>query len=319
VELPPQTEDAKALIAASFERGAPEPAALVKELERVLESRRDEWSTPLIRSLWDATYKAEAGRARSADVEARWLNLAGFLMRPGQGAELDDWRVKEMWKVFNAGLRHDRDEACRLAWWILWRRIAAGLTRGQQDQFYDRLAQLFVPQTSLQKSRSFKMKPSPQESAEMWRTLGAMERLLPPSKVKLGEALLERIERGKDLEIGCWALGRLGARVPLYGPANTVVSPETAALWIDRLLALDWKQPEKIAFPAAQIARRTGDRARDIDDATRAKLAARLREAPGGERTARLVEEVVALDAREERVAFGDSLPTGLRRAEPSP
>jgi hypothetical protein len=71
-----------------------------------------------------------------------------------------------------------------------------------------------------------------------------------------------------------------------------------------------------MAFPAAQLGRRTGDRARDVDEATRARLAARLRSIPGGERTARLVEEVVALEAREERVAFGDSLPAGLRRLD---
>jgi hypothetical protein len=216
-----------------------------------------------------------------------------------------------MWKLFNTGLIHDKDEACRLAWWIVWRRIAAGLKRTQQDQFFDRLAGLFVP--GLRKGRPVRLKPSPQETAEMWRTLAAMERITPSSKVKLGEAILDRVERGKDIELGMWALGRLGARVPLYGPADTVVPGEVGALWIERILALDWKAPEKMAFPAAQLGRRTGDRARDVDDGTRVRLAQRLRAVPGGERSARLVEEVVALEAREERVAFGDSLPTGLR------
>jgi hypothetical protein len=63
----------------------------------------------------------------------------------------------------------------------------------------------------------------------------------------------------------------------------------------------------------AQLGRRTGDRARDLDDGLRAALADRLRGAGGGERLARLVEEVVALEAREERVALGDTLPAGLR------
>jgi hypothetical protein len=34
---------------------------------------------------------------------------------------------------------------------------------------------------------------------------------------------------------------------------------------------------------------------------------------PGGERAALLVEQVIALEAREERVALGDTLPAGLR------
>jgi hypothetical protein len=310
-ELPADVEQLRELTRASF--GGPPGAGLVKELERRLGSRRDEWSTALNRSLWDAVYELEPARLSSAEVEARWLNLAGFFLRPGAGAPLDDWRVREMWKVFNAGLRHEKDESCRLAWWIVWRRIAAGLKRGQQDQFYDRFSAYFVPTPKKPPPRH---KPSPQETAEMWRTLAAMERIVPSSKIKLGEALLERLGRGRDVELGMWALGRLGARAPLYGPADTVVPPQVAAAWIDRVLALPWTVPEKMAFPAAQLGRRTGDRARDVDDATRARLAARLRSVPGGERTARLVEEVVALEAREERVAFGDSLPAGLRRLD---
>jgi molecular chaperone DnaK (HSP70) len=309
--LPDNIDELREAVHAAFKNG--QTAPLVKELERLTGARRDEWSTATSRSLWDAVYAHEPARALSAEVEARWLNLAGFLLRPGAGAELDDWRVREMWKVFNAGLFHEKDESCRLAWWILWRRIAAGMKRTQQEQFFDRLAGLFVP--GLRKSKPPKHKPSPQEAAEMERTLAALERLTPSAKVRLGEAILERVERGKDVDLGMWALGRLGGRAPLYGPADTVVPAEVAGLWLDRLLALDWKAPEKMAFPAAQLGRRTGDRARDLDDGTRARLAARLRSFPAGERTARLVEEVVALEAREERVAFGDSLPTGLRLA----
>jgi len=312
VELPENVEDLKQLVRDSFRKGEPSPAALVKELERVTGARRDEWGTALSRSLWDAVYECEPARAQSAEIEARWLNLAGFLLRPGAGAPLDDWRVRETWKIFNAPLAHEKDESCRLAFWILWRRIAAGLKRTQQEQFYDRLAALFVP-SAKNKGKPPKYKPSPQELAEMWRTLASMERLVPSAKVRLGEVLLERVEKGKEVALSLWALGRLGARAPLYGPADTVIPAEVAALWIERLLALDWKAPENFVFPAAQLGRRTGDRARDVDEGTRRRLQERLAGTAGGERSARLVAEVIALEAREERVAFGDSLPAGLR------
>jgi hypothetical protein len=156
----------------------------------------------------------------------------------------------------------------------------------------------------------------------MWRTLASLERIPPAAKARLGEVLLERLEAGGtkllgglEQELVIWALGRLGARSPLHGPADAVVAPDVAARWIERLLSIEWRSPDKAAFPVAQLGRRTGDRARDVPDETRATLAARLRAVPGGERTARLVEEVVALEAREERVAFGDSLPTGLKLA----
>jgi hypothetical protein len=147
----------------------------------------------------------------------------------------------------------------------------------------------------------------------MWRTLAAMERLVPSAKARLGDVLAERIERGKEQPLALWALGRFGARQPLYGPADTVIPAEVAALWIERMLALEWTPPEVFVFPLAQLGRRTGDRARDVDEGTRTRLVDRLRAVPVvGERAAKLVAEVVALEAREERVAFGDSLPVGL-------
>jgi hypothetical protein len=289
----------------------------MKELERVLEARRDEWSTSTIRSLWDGLNASEPARARSAEHEARYLNLSGYLLRPGWGAPLDTWRGQEMWKLWNTGLRFDRDEACRLAWWIVWRRVAAGLKRTQQEQIHDRIAPLFLPSSS-QKSKWFKVKPSPQEVGEMWRVLGSLERLTASAKTKLGDAVVERLVAGKDKDdaVLYWALGRLGARAPLYGPLDAVVGPEVATRWIDALLQLPWKLPEKVCFPAAQLGRRTGDRVRDVADATRRALSERLAATPGGERAARLVAEIVDLEAREERVAFGDSLPSGLRRAD---
>ena len=40
----------------------------------------------------------------TADHKQRWLNLAGFLLRPGTGAPLDAWRARVMWGVFNENL-----------------------------------------------------------------------------------------------------------------------------------------------------------------------------------------------------------------------
>jgi molecular chaperone DnaK (HSP70) len=312
--LGPEADAMKQTIAGSFAAGPGAVSNLARELERISNRRRDEWGTALCRSLWDATYLQEPARRRTAEVEARWLNLVGFLLRPGVGAPLDDWRIKEMWKVFNAGLHHDKDEACRLTFWIVWRRVAAGLKRTQQEQFFDRLSVQLLP--GMRRAGKPPRRVSPQETAEMWRTLASMERLIPSAKSRLGEALLDRLEKGKDNDFAFWALGRLGARAPLYGPADVVVSPQIAGQWLERLLALEWTAPDKAMFPAAQIGRRTGDRARDIDEGLRSRLAMRLRTLPGGDRTARLVEEVIALEAREERVAFGDSLPAGFRRAD---
>src|SRR5262249_12104447 len=157
--------------------------------------------------------------------------------------------------------------------------------------------------------------PGPQETAEMWRTVASLERVPPQTKQQLGDALVERLDK---VGVAGWvSLGRLAAAVPMYGPASGVVPKRVAEKWLDSLLALDWsKHPEHAAFAAAEIARCAGDRVRDLDDALRARVAERVRTTADGARLAEMVLAPVVLEAREERFAFGDALPVGLRLAD---
>ncbi|HEX9100882.1 MAG TPA: hypothetical protein VF997_01695, partial [Polyangia bacterium] len=92
-----------------------------------------------------------------------------------------------------------------------------------------------------------------------------------------------------------------------------------AEKWLERVMAMEWKG-DAHALAAAEIARASGDRARDLDEALRRRLSARLESAVAdGARLARLVLEPTAREAREERLAFGDSLPSGLRLAAEMP
>ncbi|MBK9032650.1 MAG: hsp70 family protein [Myxococcales bacterium] len=316
-ELPvahPRLGEARARTQAAFTGDSALLAPLVRELEDLLEARRDEWSATTARGLFDALIDVPDARKRSADHEQRWLGLAGSCLRPGTGAPLDAWRIKQVWGVFNEGLVFGKTEASRLAWWILWRRVSGGMTSGQQEQIYDRLAKLLLP-NALQNKKLAEVKASRQELGEMWRAVASLERIPVAHKLKLGDELMRRMDTRKGREDGVlvWALGRIGARVPLYGPLNTVVPASKAAAWLTTLLGWDWPEPDKAAFAIAQLARRTDDRARDLDEPLRARAAAAVRAMPGGERGAILIEQVVALEAREERVVMGDTLPAGLR------
>ena len=309
----PRTDEAKARLQHAFRTGDG-LATLTRDIEAMFEARRDDWSVTSARALFDALVEVAPERKKTADHEQRWLNLAGFLLRPGTGAPLDAWRARVMWGVFNEQLAHPKSEPGKLAWWITWRRIAGGLAKGQQDQIFDRLAKLLLS-NPLQAKKLTEAKPSKQELAEMWRAVASLERLPTHNKGKLGDELMRRLEprKGREDLVHLWALARLGARVPLYGPLNAVIAPGKIAEWLGPLCAWDWPEPDKAAFPLAQLGRRTGDRTRDLDDASRARLAAVVRAMPGGDRAAVLVEQVVDLEAREERVALGDTLPAGLK------
>ena len=147
----------------------------------------------------------------------------------------------------------------------------------------------------------------------MWQAIGGCERIAAPVRAELASAVASAVVKGKATEQEAWALARLAARVPMAGPLNCVVSPRAATEIVERLLDAPWSRAEATAFAVAQIARLSGDRERDLDPGLRERVAARLLREADGERLARLVREVVPLEAREEARLLDESLPVGLR------
>jgi hypothetical protein len=71
------------------------------------------------------------------------------------------------------------------------------------------------------------------------------------------------------------------------------------------------------AAPAAvELARRTGDRARDVSDRVRAEVERRLTKVGAAEPWLRAVREVVEVEEADRAAFFGEGLPVGLRLAE---
>lgn len=287
------------------------PVTLMRELETALDAGKDAWPLAAIRALWDTLLAGAAGRAASQEHEARWLNLCGFLLRPGFGHELDEWRIQQLWKLYSQGLRFPRAVQCRVEWWGLWKRIAGGLSRAQQQELFTQTAPFLLPRLKarMKEKRSL---VGPQELREYWQLLASCERLAPEAKAELGAALLPAVAKGKATDAEIWALGRVGARAPFAGPLNCVVPRATVEEWVGRLLEVPWPREASTVFAVAQLARCVGDRERDLDEGLRQRLAGRLRALPRGERAARLVTEAVPLEGQERARILDESLPVGL-------
>ena len=284
------------------------PDQLMKQLEEATDQGRWEWPPSLLRALWQALMDHQTGRGFSIAHEARWLNLLGFSLRPGFGFAVDDWRMARTWQLSHRGLVHTRNEMCRGEWWVLWRRIAGGLTAGQQRA----LAQPVLAQ--LKGAAGGKLRRRPHEAAEIERLLAALEWLPPAVKAQLGDEALTTIERhGTKAASGAhhWALARLGARVPAYGPPNAVVEAEIVESWLRRLMTIDTGRSE-LRFAVMQMARRTGDRFRDISSQSRQQVVEWLEAARASAHYLELVRQGGELETGEERLVFGDSLPSGL-------
>lgn len=65
-------------------------------------------------------------------------------------------------------------------------------------------------------------------------------------------------------------------------------------------------------FAAVQMARMTGDRAHDLPDAVRAQVLEKMRASGAPGRWLALVEQVVPMQAEDQKRSLGDSLPPGL-------
>jgi hypothetical protein len=145
--------------------------------------------------------------------------------------------------------------------------------------------------------------------------LGSLELLAVSDKIEFGNMLLDMVPREKASAVqsaALWALGRIGARVPLYGPLNAVVPAEVAGDWAVRLTKLS-QEPETAPLALMQIARKTGDRYRDVTEKIRSSVLAwfGLRTVPP--HFVQLVAEVGQLEESEQSLIFGESLPQGLR------
>lgn len=288
------------------------PQNLTRQLEQSLRTGKDNWPLSAIRQLWDVLWEQQKGRERSAEHEARWLNLLGFCLRPGFGHVTDEWRLQQLWKIYPRGPLHSNAVQCRAEWWSLWKRVAGGLSRQQQNVLYNDIAPWLLPKLK-NKMKSGRSKVGPQEIREMWQVMGSCERLSAEVKADLGEELVRLVEKNKASDQEAWALSRLGARVLINGPANCVVRKDTAAAWVERLLRSEWRKPETVGFVIVQLARCTGDRTRDLDDELRQRAANRLTPLSSGERWARQVREVVVLEAKEQARILDESLPVGLQ------
>ncbi len=316
--LPPRFDEAVQAIELVFgvRRREVDPKA-VKQLRAQLEAvlgARERWSAAVLRALFDALLQRQRGRRRSAAHERLWLSLAGWGVRPGFGDPLDGWRIEQLWPLYEQGVQHGHDAQVNAEWWTLWRRAAGGLDAAAQGRLLEDFA--FV----LRGDEAGITERPPHLAKGGWddmvRLVASLERVPPAYKVEVGDWLWEQYAQGRPPRRGVWtlwAIGRLGARVPFYGSAHEVAPAPAAQRWLDALLALDWKRCDGAAAAAANLARRSGDLARDLSPDGRALVIERLEGARAPQGWIDRVREVAALDEVGRSSVYGESLPPGLK------
>ncbi|HEY9141064.1 MAG TPA: molecular chaperone DnaK, partial [Bryobacteraceae bacterium] len=277
------------------------PEELPARLEQAMGLGRNSWPLSAIRPMADAFLAAAAGRKKSPAFEIRWLNLAGFCLRPGFGYPGDDFRIEQARRLYSGGITYANQVQCEIDWWIFWGRVAGGLNRNQQADVYQRLSGFLLPRGN--------KKPQRINAAllrEMWRTAASLELLPLGAKAELGDALIKRIKAGDYKESELWCVSRLGARQLFYGPINLVVPPATVTRWAEAMMNI-----AAAADALAALARRTDDPTRDLPAAIRQTIRGKLEAMPNSAHLLAVLDGEADDDRALGRI-FGEELPSGL-------
>lgn len=282
--------------------GEAKPRRLIRDLEELFGQKKQEWNLALLRSIWPALQQGMTLKSKSPDHEATWLNLAGYVLRPGYGADLDPFRIDELWRLQSLGLSFPKEKRVVNQWWILWRRAAGGLDRERQET----LVSSVLPQ--------FENKSA--DGAELFRFVGSLERINQEAKERLADQLARMIERKRPqaLSDAVWALGRVLNRAPLYAGADSVVPPGVVEDVFFRLRKLDWSRPplDGLNETFARACRLTGLRHHDVDDELRAEVLKKMETSGATEKQCQVVREYVPIEMADQASLFGESFPAGL-------
>jgi molecular chaperone DnaK (HSP70) len=278
-----------------------EPPELPAKLEQTMGLGRNSWPLAAIRQMADAFLAAADGRKKSPAYEVRWLNLAGFCLRPGFGYPVDDFRIEQARRIYAGGITYGNQVQNEIDWWIFWGRVAGGLNRNQQADVYQRLSANLLPRGN--------KKPQRINAAllrEMWRTASSLELLPLGTKTELGEALVKRVKAGDFKESELWCLSRLGARKLFYGPINLVAPPASVTRWVTAIL-----NAPNAGDAMASMARRTDDPTRDLPADTRESVRKKIQASSHADRLLAVLDGEEEDDSTLGRI-FGEELPSGL-------
>lgn len=282
-----------------------EPKNYAKILEEKFKIEKNLWPAAILRFLFDELLAFK--EFKNKDPQRFW-NLAGFLLRPGLGYALDDFRIKELWKLILEDSSKQHPQDILLQKWICFRRIALGLNKGSQIQ----IASLVLPSVLkvLEGKELLKSRNDDYIFCEKLRLLASLELIEINNKIKLGNLLVKKIKKGLGKEVDFFALARIGARYLLTRSITHIIPVSVIESWVDQLDDFFKKNLEFGPYVIENLCRKTDRREFNLSDE---KLAHIKGYYPENEKLCKLLTEIVGLNIEEEESLLGDSLPIGLQ------
>lgn len=275
---------------------------ITRQMEKIFDLPRQKWPFDSLRALWSSLAPGVTRRGRSRHHEHSFLHLAGYILRPGFGDSKDPFRIEELWRCYELGLNHSKDAGVLNQWWIMWRRVAGGLNKAQQEALFKKIYPTIIK--------------GEQVTAEMLLLAGSLENIDINLKTQLGQKLVDQMTRSKHLfDQKVWALARIATRTPLYGGPETIIRAATIEKFAEKLDQISIKKDPKyrgLALFYASAGRKIANKELDIDHQLRLHFLDRLKECRASEEQILQVEQVQAIDYNHQSKMFGEDLPTGF-------
>lgn len=297
-------EKSSQIIHETFSGKLSPPKMVFEKLEEVAKLPKLEFSCHFLRSLWKPLMEESEFRSLSEEHRERFWNLAGFFLRPGFGAPLDDHRIRDLWKLILGEMKMPLSLPVKIQHWIMFRRIAGGLNKGQQIQ----LANDLIKEVIDLKAEKLLIRTNKDAYAfsERLRALASLELVDTKVKIGLGKALLKRILNGEGSQADFFALTRLGGRELLYASASHTIPLEIVSEWVKELLTKQEFNEDEI-FLLRALVRKTAVASVNLKEALIQEVVERL---PKAEREGLKLER--PLSEEDEGRLFGDRMPPGL-------
>jgi molecular chaperone DnaK (HSP70) len=278
-------------------------ANLLKSLEQILGKQKADWDYLLIRSLWPSLFECFQNRQQSIEHEETWLILAGYFLRPGFGAQGDEARINDLWRIQGEGLKYPVKRN-QLQVHILWRRVAGGLSSQRQE--------------AILASEISGLRASTNQSAELVRLAGALERINTATKAELVDRFLQLAHTlavnhqhsGPHLV----ALGLLLNRGLFYAGPEFVLPPVHVETAYEALSDLDWSDPPLLEIQPLflRAGRVVDDPDIDLPKSLREKIASKLQKAGVAPAKVARLRSYIPLALADRANLFGEALPPGL-------
>lgn len=283
--------------------------SLNKDLERIL-GKRETWDYAVLRAVFDVLVLGKKRRRRSQKHEENWLRYSGFGLRPGYGSTTDEWRLRQLWDLYEQGLQFPSTQQWS-EWWVLWRRVSGGLNQNQQEKLLGDTAKYLHP--GIINKNKVSGSASDKGYEAMVRLVATLEELDTEDKKLLCQWFSSRgFKMNQYQQAHWWAVARLGARHLVSASQHKVIEPEYFEPLLEKMLDLDWRKEPIIAFAAVMLCRKTGDRSIDVSATTQDKVIEKLKSIQASAHWIQLVQEVSELSEQDKKKVYGETVPQGL-------